>query len=262
MQVAFFDNYADEYDQHFTFSEVGKLQRTAVYGYLLPLLNNEKNVLEINCGTGYDAVVISKHVRTMLATDISAKMIEVAQGKKEENKCNNLDFEKLSIQELNEQLVNKNLVFSNFGGLNCLSPQDLESFSERCNRQMSKNNELLFVIMGKKCIWERLYFTLKGDLKKASRRKNKNGAHTIINNSEFNTWYYSPNQIKQLFEKDFKVKTIKGIGLFVPPSYLNPFFRNKKILLNIFDKLDKVFCNFKWTANYADHYLIHLKKEL
>ncbi len=258
MQPAYFDNYAHQYDDHFTFSPIGSLQRQAVYTYLLPVLNKKSVVLEINCGTGYDALEISKHAKNVLATDASTKMIEQCEAKKPASK--DLLFKVSTIQELGDEIKNTNFIFSNFGGLNCLSPTDLKEFSKKCTASLSKNADLFFVIMGRKCIWERLYFSIKGDSKKANRRKSKEGVDTLINDSSFKTWYYSPKEIRQFFATEFELQHLSGVGFFVPPSYLNPFFENKKIVLKVFNILDKLFCNFKWTANYADHYIIHLKK--
>lgn len=257
MQAASFDNYAQEYDGHFTFSPIGLLQRKAVYNYLLPLLSQQQSVLEINCGTGYDALELAKHTKSILAIDASAKMIEQCEAKKAG--AANVSFKVKQIQDLQEEIKNADIIFSNFGGLNCLSLIELTEFAKKCNA-LNKKTDLFFVIMGRKCIWERIYFKIKGDNTKARRRKSVKGVSTVINHSEFKTWYYSPKKIQELFNAGFKTQHISGIGLFVPPSYLNPFFANKKVVLKVFELLDKVFCKFKFTANYSDHYLIHLKK--
>lgn len=257
-QTASFDNYAQQYDGHFTYSPIGILQRQAVDDYLLPLLNGEHDVLEINCGTGYDAHKISGYVKSVLATDASLKMIE--QCILRNTLTENVVFKVTRIQDLFDEIKNANFIFSNFGGLNCISPTELEDFAKRCGNLSPQKTELFFVIMGRKCIWERIYFTLKGKSERAKRRFSKDAVKANIDGSEFNTWYYSPNEILELFDKNFKVECISGVGLFVPPSYLNPFFLNKKLLLKLFNVFDKVICKFKWTANYSDHYIIHLKK--
>lgn len=258
MQATSFDNYAQQYDDHFTFSPIGSMQRKAVYNYLLPLLNAKSNVLEINCGTGYDAVEIGKYAQSVLATDASSKMIE--QCKAKSGSTSNVSFKVIFIQDLNEEIKNSNFIFSNFGGLNCLSPQEFAEFANKCNALLNTHADLYFVIMGRKCIWERIYFKLKGDSKKAERRSSKLGVDTLINASEFKTWYYSPKEVIKFFDSRYKMMRTAGVGFFVPPSYLNPFFSNKKFLLKLLNGLDKLFCKFKWTANYADHFIIHLKK--
>jgi len=258
MQAASFDNYAQQYDDHFTFSPVGLMQRHAVYSILIPLLNSKSSVLEINCGTGSDALEISKYTKNVLATDASSKMIEQCQFKKKDSE--NISFKVLPIQDLNEDIENSNFIFSNFGGLNCLSPDDFSEFANKCQLLLSPQADLFFVIMGRKCIWERMYFKLKGDSLKAKRRDSNVGVESLINGLEFKTWYYSPKEITDLFGSKFKMIHTSGVGLFVPPSYLNPFFSNKKFLLKLLNGLDKLFCKFSRTANYADHFIIHLKK--
>ena len=91
--------------------------------------------------------------------------------------------------------------------------------SLKCNLLLDKDGELFFVIMGRKCIWERIYFTLKFRRKAANRRKSRDGVTANTNGSEFKIWYYSPGEIQNFFGPAFKAQTIAGIGLFVPPSY-------------------------------------------
>lgn len=257
--MASFDHYANRYDEHFTHSHVGMLQRKQVYKQLLPLLDKNKNVLEINCGTGVDALALIQHVNSIEATDISTAMIERCE-RKNKNKIPGLDFKVTSIEELKNEFIQTNFILSNFGGLNCLSPNAFKDFSIKCSENAGQGLDLFLVLLPRKCIWERLYYFKKLNYVKAYRRNQKNGITTNIDNAEFNTWYYSPKDVKQFFGSAFKVKSYGPIGLFVPPSYLNPFFANKKKLLRLFEFLDCFFGNFKCLANYGDHFYIHLKK--
>ena len=54
-----FDASATTYDTSFTNTEIGRLQRRRVYKYLNRYLNTSEplNILELNCGTGEDALV-------------------------------------------------------------------------------------------------------------------------------------------------------------------------------------------------------------
>jgi ubiquinone/menaquinone biosynthesis C-methylase UbiE len=45
------------------------------------LLTSEHNVLEIGCGTGSTAMRLAPHTRRLLATDVSANMIDIAREK-------------------------------------------------------------------------------------------------------------------------------------------------------------------------------------
>jgi SAM-dependent methyltransferase len=255
-----FDTYASSYDNHFTNSLIGKAQRLQVYEQLLKNIRfNNRSVLEINCGTGEDAIWLSKQGAKVLATDISQGMIDVAKIKSLNTA---IDFEQMPAQDISSLSPNTyNVIFSNFGGLNCLNSAEFQKFKIGCEQIQKSSDQLAFVIMGTKCWWERLYFRIKNDKVKATRRKNKAGVETIINEHHFKTYYYSPNYLKKLFKGNYVCTTLKPIGLFIPPSYLEPYFVKRKKLLKLLIWIDKLFSNFSFLSNYADHYLIILQKK-
>ena len=260
MQSASFDTYAHQYDAHFTFSPIGIAQRDIVRQNLAPLLRKDRNLLELNCGTGYDAYALHKQVRSVLATDASPAMIAECKTKFASGRGQGLSFDVLRIQDAGGLLKDHDLVFSNFGGLNCLSPAEFQALGKDCARNLKPGSDVFLVVMGKKCIWEKMYFLWKFDSANAFRRKRGEGVPTHIGPAQFLTWYYSPGEIRDFFGAGFKIKACGPVGLFVPPSYLNPFFENRKRLLSLFSFLDRIFCKFKWAANYGDHFYIHLKK--
>ena len=77
----------------------------------------------------------------------------------------------------------------------------------------------------------------------------------------FTTYYYSPSEIKKLFSNSFEVLYHRPIGFFIPPSYLNDFFINKPKLLNFLYLLERMAGGLSFLSDYADHYLIVLKKK-
>ena len=257
MQLQVFDTYARDYDLHFTNSLIGKAQRVQVRKQINKVINdNIKNVLEINCGTGEDALWFAKKEMNVLATDISENMINVAR-----QKSNDIEFRQLNCIDIGSlENGSFDMIYSNFGGLNCLNANELIQFRNGCEALQSKGNRLAFVIMGTQCWWERIYFRLKNEIKKSKRRQNKNGVETIINEQKFKTWYYSPEYFKELFGDDYECVATKPIGLFVPPSYLEPYFEKRKILLCVLRFFDYLF-SFSFLSNFADHYIIIFKKK-
>jgi ubiquinone/menaquinone biosynthesis C-methylase UbiE len=57
-------------------------------------------VLEFGCGTGSTAIAHAPYVRHIRVTDISSKMIEIAQGKARAANVNNVTFEAAAIGDL------------------------------------------------------------------------------------------------------------------------------------------------------------------
>lgn len=255
-----FDKYATSYDDHFTNTLIGKEQRKQVYHRLKKYLNNEiKNILEINCGTGEDAQWLAQKGYAVLATDISEGMLEVARQKVT---INHLKFQQLNCLDIGKfQPTKYDLLFSNFGGLNCLSPNELDAFSDACESVQQSNAKLIFVIMSRNCWWEKIYFNQKKEYKKVGRRQNKNGVDTTINGISFKTYYYSPKEIDIIFSNHYQVIETKPIGFFVPPSYLEPYFKNRRLIFKCLVLLDKIVSRFSFLSNHADHYLIVLKKK-
>lgn len=57
-------------------------------------------VLEIGCGTGSTAIAHAPYVRQIRATDISSKMVEIAQRKANAASIENVTFEQSSVDDL------------------------------------------------------------------------------------------------------------------------------------------------------------------
>ena len=97
MSSALFDAAADTYDETFVNTNVGKLQRARVWNYLDSILPDKPlHILELNCGTGKDAVWFADKGHNVTATDISDKMLEIAKNKASlSNNSSNIRFVKV-----------------------------------------------------------------------------------------------------------------------------------------------------------------------
>lgn len=253
-----FDSEALFYDKHFTHTSIGTAQRKRVYHYLEKYLGHPLKILEINCGTGEDAIWLAKRKNEIIATDASEKMIEMAEAK---NTFQNLKFEQIPIQQVSSFFEKErfNLVFSNFGGLNCLETKDMQLFLHHVSGLLTEKAKLILVIMPKDTLWEKVYFLLKGKFSGIFRRK-KNPVPVNVSGETVMTHYYNPKEISDISAASFSVKELRPIGFMVPPSYLEPFFKNKKWLLNLLVNLDKLF-TASFLSRYADHYIIVLEKK-
>jgi ubiquinone/menaquinone biosynthesis C-methylase UbiE len=116
-----FDILAETYDSDFTKSSIGKLQRKRVGKLLTPVLqsyNKPLKILEINCGTGEDALHFAEMGHTIIATDASEVMIGKSQQKLYGSKINKgqIKFVQCSFDCLPDHFKNEkfDLIFSNF----------------------------------------------------------------------------------------------------------------------------------------------------
>ena len=86
----FWDKIADKYARQPVADEAAYQQKlTVTQQYLRP----DMEVLEFGCGTGSTAIVQAPFVKHILATDISERMLEIARGKAEAAKIDNVTFE-------------------------------------------------------------------------------------------------------------------------------------------------------------------------
>jgi ubiquinone/menaquinone biosynthesis C-methylase UbiE len=255
---ASFDRAAPNYDAIFTNSEIGTMQRKLVYKQLSKQLGFPQHILEINCGTGEDAMWFAKQNFRVTATDISLKMIEVAKSK---TTSDNPGFQIANINSIAETFQNEkfDLIFSNFGGLNCLSKSELEKFFQNAASLISANGKMILVIMPKNTLWEQFYFLAKAQFSNVFRRK-KESVLVDVDGEKVATYYYNPKDIVNLAENDFKLIDQKPIGFFVPPSYLETFFKNKNGLLRFLNALENRILNWSFLSKRADHYIITLQK--
>ncbi len=87
---AAFDRIASGYDDLWTRTATGRLQREAVWRFTDRLFAAGDRILDLGCGTGEDAVhLLSRGIR-LSAIDASSAMVEAARGRRE---CRATDHE-------------------------------------------------------------------------------------------------------------------------------------------------------------------------
>ncbi|MEZ5147883.1 MAG: class I SAM-dependent methyltransferase [Bacteroidales bacterium] len=260
-----FDRAAQTYDADFTNTPIGRLQRNLVLSYVDAVLDKapDLKILEFNAGTGEDAIHFAAKGYSVSATDISAKMLDNAETKAEDFGLSGLiqiircDMREIANQDLQMEY---DIVFSNFGGLNCLSPSEIEKLSEDVLFLLKPGGRFIAVVMPQYCFWESLYFLLKGKSRQVFRRNTNESIPVRVEGETVKTWYYSPARFYRLMKKNFRKVKLQPIGFFIPPSYLGPAFDKKRDLLKFLGKLDRVIRVIPFLASYSDHFLIDLER--
>jgi SAM-dependent methyltransferase len=254
-----FDAVADSYDATFTHTRIGRMLRKRVWQILGQYLPKQGNVLELNCGTGEDALWLAQHGYEVLATDISREMIRLANHKiTRAGLSEQVDTRVITLPNLSGVAdFPTQCVFSNFGGLNCLSPEDLLKLGHEMKQYISTGAVFIAVVMGRFCLWETLYYIGKGNWKQAFRRWC--GGPVMANlesDHQVKTWYHSPETLANALP-GWKVQVLLPIGFWLPPSYLNPFFEKRPRLASFLEKAEYA-ANGRFFARMADHYCIVL----
>ncbi len=256
-----FDSAAAAYDADFTFSEIGKFQRARVYHWLnqVNFFEKKKKVFEVNCGTAYDAEEFSKKGHTVIATDGSAEMIAYAKA----NRIQTIQFYTLSFEDIKSDpnFKDSEVLFSNFGGLNCLNQKGLSQFFEDINEMQQKGDLFVGVFMAKGCFMEDVYHFFKLQWQKIGRRNTKEGLLVNVEGVAVHTYYYSPAEVTDLMKEDYKVILRKPIAFFLPPSYLEPLFKKLPFVLKILNNFEQFFGQWGRLSSNSDHYIIIAEKK-
>jgi ubiquinone/menaquinone biosynthesis C-methylase UbiE len=255
-----FDQMAEEYDDVFTKSMIGRAQRDVVWNILTRTFKSGDHVLELNCGTGEDALFLAQNSISVTACDASEKMIQVASDRLHEEASDApVSFNILPTERILE-LQPRTLfdgAFSNFSGLNCVA--DLKQTSEELATLLPPNAPLLVCLSTRFCVWEMLWFLLHGKFRKAFRRCS---GHATAKVGEFSVDVYYPTvrKLQQLFSPHFVLHSYMGIGVTVPPSYVETWIRRHPKLLNLLRSTDEVVSTLPGFRVLGDHMLLHFER--
>lgn len=263
-----FDKIAQDYDRSFSDTAVGWAQRQRVWYFLSRFFQKNKiqNVLECNCGSGIDALWLAGQGMQVLATDISSHMVGItAEKAKKSGLGTRLKTAVAAMQNLHthEDVLASapfDLLFSDFGGLNCLSPQEIRLWGQRMEPLLQQGGYLALVVMSRFACWETLYFLCKGKPGEAFRRRSRAAVMARLDTNTFvPTWYYGPKELSNLLP-GYTIQECRPIGFWLPPSYLDPFFVKRPAWLRWLKWLEKKSAA-RWLSPAADHYFLLLQKK-
>lgn len=218
--ATYFDQLAAHYDEVWTSSPAGRWQREAVWRHVNPLIRRGDRILDLGCGTGEDALYFESLGGQVLALDVSPAMVRVARAK-------GVNARVLPIEGSHIFAIAFDLVFSNFGALNCI--RDLSALHATLTRLVRKDGYLAVCLMGRFCLWESARYVLRGKFKKAARR----WRGEALTSAGLQVFYPSAKQIRHALSPGFDLLADIGIGVSVPPWRGTPsLLRNTSVALD------------------------------
>ena len=259
-----FDTIATEYDALFTRSLIGSAQRDRVRQYLGAVLPASRplKVLDLGCGTGEDAIWFARSGHSVTAVDASAFMLEAAKKKIEAGEFGAaIQLRHFPIEQVRSAALDApfDLVFSNFGAMNCLSPATFRRIVPDLRELLTPAGRLIMVLMPRSCAWEIIYYLLKRQPAEAFRRRSGPGVRVRVSGNDILTSYYAPSSVVGMFEEAFRPIAVRPVGFFVPPSYLEPFVAAHPRFYRLLGACDRAFSGVSMLAPFADHALVDLE---
>ncbi|MEZ5236516.1 MAG: class I SAM-dependent methyltransferase [Acidimicrobiia bacterium] len=256
--AAAFDELAADYDAGFSHTVLGALLRGRVHERLAAGLGARARVLEVNCGTGVDAVWLGSRGHRVLATDVSEAMVGQARlavgraGVAERVSVVTLALEELGILHGTERPFDA--VLSNFGGLNCVA--DLDAVLADLAALVRPGGRAWLCIMGPVVPWEWAFFAARGNWRAAGRRLRRRP-----------TWRGLPLQYpsvrsvrRSALATGWAPVRADALAALVPPPFAEDLARRHRGVLRALDRLERRLATrapLVWTA---DHYLLELER--
>ena len=254
-----FDSIAEQYDDLFTRSLIGRAQRDAVWDVLRATFHAGDHVLELNCGTGEDALFLSRRGVSVHACDASEQMISVAKRRTASDasgapiQCEVRPTEQIG--ELGEELFDG--VLSNFSGLNCVA--DLSDTARHLARLTKPGGRLVLCLSSRVCLFETLWFLAHAHPSRAARRW-KGSTSATLGEVAVAIYYPTLRDIRRLLAPAFLFRACKAIGLTVPPSYVEHLARKHPRLLLKLQRIDNAIAGWPLLRGLGDHLLLVLER--
>ncbi|EHQ27367.1 SAM-dependent methyltransferase [Mucilaginibacter paludis] len=257
-----FSKQSGIFDQLYQPNTIIGYKRERVRSHVSNYLKAGSSILELNSGTGEDAVFFAREGHRVHTTDISAGMQHELKKKAEANGLANRISTELCSYTCLSQLQNKgpyDMIFSNFAGLNCTD--GLEGVLLSLSPLLKTGGTATLVILPKFCLWETLLI-FKGKFKTATRRFfSDKGASAHIEGTYFKCWYYNPSFVIDTLKNSFDVLCVEGLCSLVPPSYIEGFAEKHPRMYRFLIKHEERL-RYSWPWRFiGDYYIITLQKK-
>jgi ubiquinone/menaquinone biosynthesis C-methylase UbiE len=237
---AYWDRTAENYDSLFSESVIGRVQRVAVWRELDKHFQPGMRILELNCGTGFDAVHLARRGVRVIACDLSSKMIEAARRRLDATGLDALvDFRVLATEEIDSLIGDGPFdgAFSNFSGLNCV--RDISQAARNLGRLLKPGARALLCMVGRFSLWEMAWQLAQGKPALALHSFRRKPTTQISARDAVLVHYPSVSDMRRMFAPEFRLRAWKGIGVAVPPSCLEPLARMVPGVVGGLAKIDR-----------------------
>lgn len=258
-----FDNVADDYDRHITGNRMNMLLRDRSLRRLRPLFQRERHLLEIGCGSGMETLHMLREGHSVVAVDISARMLAVVREKaRREGLTERLTTEKLRAADLGQLVARYGAAafdggYSTYGALNC--EPDLRPIPPALAELIAPGKKFLAGVYNRWCLTELVGYSLTLQTRRAlGRRRNP----IPVGASRFciDVFAYSAREFRELCDPYFRVESVEGVPVFLPPSDLTSYAEK---FARHFDTLARWdgWLGRRWPLSaLGDHFLMTLER--
>jgi ubiquinone/menaquinone biosynthesis C-methylase UbiE len=232
--------------------------RNKVYSHVMRHIPRGAHILELNAGTGTDAVQLAQQGYYIHATDIAPGMLARLQ-----EKVTRLGLHERITMEVRSFLSLEHVqgapfdaVFSNLGGLNCVP--DLTPVIRQLPNVLKPGGIVTWVLMPHVCLWE-MAEVFRGNFSLAFRRFSRRQVNANLEGLRFDVYYFSPRQVIKWFGNDFELLALEGLSVITPTAESKNFAKWYPRLYRALSWLDqKLSPRWPWNG-WGDFYMLTMK---
>jgi len=229
-----FDSASEEYDYTIKNNFINMWIRERSIRELLSYATPDDVLLEVGCGTGAEAMEISRHVAGVVATDISPGMIALLRRKIDAkgvgNRISALQLGAGEIGRASKSLPGgkTRLAYSFNGALNC--EPSIERFPSELAKVVEDDGYFVCSIRNTLCLSEALVHGLFLQFDRMAPRK-RQPIMVSVGGQDIPSYYYPPSKFARFFAPQFRVRKTIGLPSILPPAYLSDaYFRARRVL--------------------------------
>lgn len=229
--------------------------REELYRIISTVIRPGDSVLDVNCGTGIDALALAARGFRVTGVDISPGMLREAGKKAASRPELGLEFLESSFDDLSAVAGRTfDLVMSNFGGLNCTATP-WEAI-ERMAAVTKPDGYVLAVIMPRTSIWEIVAGLVRFNLRAAFRRMRTSAPSTGFRDWTFPVFYFSLRTMLRRTSRWLRTRRIRGVWIVSPPPHAESFRRRFPRMSVVLAWIDGKIAGFPLVRALGDHVMI------
>jgi len=230
---AAFDGVAEDYDRHILGNPINVWLRNRSVALMAGVFKPGQTILEVGCGTGTETISLARRGITIIAADISSKMLEVLRRHAEEASVKDLVVPiHCRPYQLREKLKEEGFTcvdgaYSTYGAVNT-EPRIAEFFGTM-HSLVHDEGRLVLGVWNRYCLYEMLGYMLKANPSLAMARLRN---PVPIGKSRFcvSTNAFSIRALNLAISPYFHLERASGVGVLLPPSNLIRYMPPKSLL--------------------------------